>query len=229
MKNNKTQEDLKNIGRNFWLGGIGAIVAGVTIGFGILFWYTPRVYRPDLAGDSEGTSLYLTHELGPEFFNQLQLNEPFELIISQDGLNELINQWDWPQQLGEMSFDDPYVIFSEQSILLMSTFSFEGVSSVLSISAFPTMNRYGTLNTNIESVRLGMVPVKTLITRLAQKAFDKNRSRFEQDLKTAENIQAIIRNEPVDPIFWFPDRWIRITGFSFNNGALSLKLSPVEN
>ncbi len=228
MKNTKSKQKKTSPSEGFWLWGLSAIAMGVLGGIGILFWYTPRAYKPVEPENPEQVSIYLTHELGPEFFNQIQRNEPFELIISQAGLNDITSQWDWPQQFGDMSVSDPYVTFSNQSILLMGTLTYKGVSSVVSITAFPAMNPDGTISMNIQSVRLGMVPVTTLITKLAQKAFDDNRSCFEEDPKAAENVQAIIHNEPFDPILWFPDYWVRISNFSIEQCALKLTLLPEE-
>ncbi|MHC5138070.1 MAG: hypothetical protein ACYSN7_05890 [Planctomycetota bacterium] len=114
----------------------------------------------------------------------------------------------------------------------MGTLVYEGVSSVISITALPTMEPDGKINLNIQSVRLGMVPVTTLVTKLAQKIFDDNRSSFEGDVKAEENVQAIIRNEPFDPIFLFSteycEYWVRVSKFSLRQGSLKLTLLPEE-
>ena len=131
---------------------------------------------------------------------------------------------EWIEILAQLSL----WISSNQSIFLMGTLTYKEVSSVISIIAIPVMDSDGKINLNIQSVRLGMVPVRALITKLAQKAFDDNRSSFEDDPKTEKNVQAIIRNESFDPIFSFPDRWVRITDFSIEEGALKLTLLSEE-
>jgi hypothetical protein len=232
MRNTKPERNKSKSIVWFWLWGFAAIAAGVLVGIGILFWHTPRAYKPVRTKTTEHVSLYLTHELGPEFHNQIQREKPFELIIPQSELNDIISQEFQPQQFGDMSFFDPYVIFSDQSILLMGTLIYEGVSSVISITALPTMDSDGNINMNIQSVRLGMVPVTTLVTKLAQKTLDDNRSSFEGDAKAEENVQAIIRNEPFDPIFLFSteycEYWVRISKFSLRQGSLKLTLLPKE-
>ncbi|OQY07079.1 MAG: hypothetical protein B6I25_02560 [Planctomycetales bacterium 4572_13] len=229
MKNTKSIQKKTPASEGFWLWGLSAVAMGVLGGVCILFWYTPRAYKPVRTENAEQVSIYLTHELGPEFFNQVQRDEPFELIIPQSGLNDIAGQWDWPQQFGDLSFSDPYVIFSDRSILLMGTLTYEGVSSVISITALPAMNLDGKISMNIQSVRLGMVSVTTLVTKLVQKAFDNNRSCFDGDPKAAENIQAIIHNEPFDPVFWFPDDRVRISNFTIKQGSLKLTLLPEES
>ncbi|MHC4929136.1 MAG: hypothetical protein ACYTFU_05580 [Planctomycetota bacterium] len=192
MKNTTSEQKKSSSSTGFWLWGLSAITVGILTGICILLWYTPRAYKPFQTENPEQVSLYLTHELGPKFFNQIQRNEPFELIIPQSGLNDIASRWEWPQQFGEMSFSDPYITFSNHSIFLMGTLTYKEVSSVITIIAIPVMDSDGKINLNIQSVRLGMVPVRALITKLAQKAFEDNRNSFEDDPKTEENIQAII-------------------------------------
>jgi hypothetical protein len=228
MKNTTSEQKKSSSSTGFWLWGLSAITVGILTGICILLWYTPRAYKPFQTENPEQVSLYLTHELGPKFFNQIQRNGPFELVISQSGLNDIASRWEWPQQFGEMSFSDPYITFSNQSIFLMGTLTYKEVSSVITIIAIPAMDSDGKINLNIQSVRLGMVPIRAFITKLAQKAFENNRSSFEDDPKTEENIQAIIRNEPFDPIFSFPDHWVRITDFSIEEGELKLTLVSEE-
>ena len=232
MNNTTSERKKKTTGAGFWLWGFGAIAVGVLTGIGILFWYTPRTYKQVQTENTEQVSLYLTHELGPEFHNQVQRGKPFELIIQQSGLNDIARQEFGSQSFGGVSFSDPYIIFSDQSILLMGTLAYEGISSVVSITAFPVMDSDGKINMNIQSIRLGMVPVTTLVTKLAQKTLDDNRSSFEEDPKAEESVQAIIRNEPFDPIFLFSteycEYWVRISNFSIEQGTLRLTLLPEE-
>ncbi|MHC4290107.1 MAG: hypothetical protein ACYSSK_08670, partial [Planctomycetota bacterium] len=149
------------------------------------------------------------------------------------GINEIISQEFQTQDFGDVSFSNPQVIFLDQSILLMGTLTYEGVSSVISITAFPKMRQDSNVNLNIQSVRMGMIPVKTLVTKLAQKVFDANRDSFEGDPKAEETVQAIILNQPFDPTFLFPavqdDYWVRVSEFSVNPGLLTLTLHPKED
>jgi len=230
MKNTKPKKSESKSSERFWPWGLSAIAMGVFGGICILFWYTPRAYKSLQTENTEQVSLYLTHQLGPEFFNQIQQNKPFELIIPQSDLNDIARQEFGTQALGDVSFSDPHIIFSDQSILLMGTLAYDGVSSVVSITAFPEMGSDGKINMNIQSIRLGMVPVTTLVTKLAQKILDDNRGSFEGDAKAEENVQAIIRNEPFDPTFLFSteycEYWVRISEFSLKQGSLKLTLLP---
>jgi hypothetical protein len=232
MKNEKSNENKKPSSAGFWIWGLGAIAMGVLAGVCILLWYTPRAYLPVAPDNSKQVSIYLTHELGPAFHNEVQKGKPFELIVPQSGINDIASREFQSQQFGDMAFSDPYVVFSDGSVLLMGTLAYEGASSVISITAFPAMDSGGKINLDIQSIRLGMVPVTTLVTKMAQKAFDDNRSSFEEDPKAEESVQAIIRNEPFDPVFLFSTEYceyrVRISKFSIEQGSLKLTLLPEE-
>jgi len=211
-----------------WLWSIGAIMIGVLIGIAILVWHKPHAYQPLYPDNPEQVSLYLTHQLGPDFFNQIQLDKPFELLIEQTGLNDIVSRLPWPQQFGEVSFSDPVLTFSPDTIVLMGHLEISNVSSILTIICSPVMSGDGKICLNIRTIRLGMVPVTTLIAALAQNVFDGNRQAFSEDPQAAAIVQAIIHNEAFDPVFWISDYKVRITGFSINPGILNVNLHPVN-
>ena len=223
-KKDKIKTNSRKSGRSFLFLGLCAVGVGVLIGIVILLWYQPRAYEPIRPENPEQVSVYLTHELGPEFFNQVQLEKPFELVIQQAGLNDIISRLDWPQQIGEMSFADPSIIFSEQSILLMGKLKYKEISSVVSILAFPTIDSDGQICLNIQSVRLGMMPVTKLIQALSQKALDANQDSFEGDPNAEKMAQSIINNESFDPVFLIPQRRVRITHFTIEQQVLKVTL-----
>jgi hypothetical protein len=226
VKKENAKIDHRKSDRAFRLWGLGAIGLGVLIGVGILIFHKPNAYNPVRPDNPEQVSLYLTHELGPEFFNQVQLEKPFDLIIEQHGLNDIISRLDWIQQLGPLSLQQPNIIFADRSILLMGTLQYRRVSSVLSILALPTMDANQQICMNIQSVRLGMVPVTSLVSKLSQKAFDDNRDGFKDDPEVEKIVQAIIRNEPFDPVFRISEYQVRITHFTLENNVLKLTLLP---
>jgi hypothetical protein len=226
MKKKNPERNHRKTGRAFPFWGLSAVGLGVLIGIVILIWHQPKAYQPLRPENPEQVSLYLTHELGPEFFNRVQLEKPFDLIIEQQGLNDILSRLDWIQQLGPLSLQQPNIIFEDHSILLMGTLQYKGLSSVLSILAIPTLDANQQIGMNIHSVRLGMVPVTPLVSNLCQKALHDNRDGFKDDPEVEQIVQAIIRNEPFDPVFRISDYQVRITHFTIENNVLTLTLLP---
>lgn len=228
MKKNTLQpvKDKSCLRQWFWI--LTVVAAGAAVGVFILFRHTPAAYQPKEPDNPSQVSPYLTHQLGPDFFNQVQLDKPFELNVEQAGLNDILSRFDWPQPLGDMSFSDPMVVFAEQSVYVMGTLEYGDISSVVTIVASPIMKPDGRMDLNIQSIRMGMMPVTTWVRGLAQKAFDDNQSSFEGEPQLEEIVRAVIHNEPFEPVFKISDRTVRITRFSVEPGFLKLMLETAK-
>lgn len=198
----------------------------LAVGGVFLCRYKPRAYRPQPAADSQQVSPYLTHELGPDFVNQVQLDKPFELVVKQEGLNDIIRRQPWVEQFGDFSFTDPVVLFDTNTIYLMGTLDYKGVSSVLTIIAHPQMDTQRRVWMNIQSVRLGVIPVTALVSRLTKKAFRQSQSAFAGEPQLEEIVRAIIYNEPFDPVFKISDRLVRVTDLAIGPQQMTLRFDP---
>lgn len=207
-----------------------AIVPAVVILAAAVCWgllrLSPRAYRPLTAQNPEEVSPYLTHQLGPEFFNQMQFNEPFDLAIDQAGLNDILSRGVWPQQAGDVLIGTPAVVFEEGKLHVMSRIGYYGLSSVATVTARPVMDEKGKLSLNIQSVRLGLIPITGLAARIAEKAVDDNAEEFRDWPDVEANVRAIIANVPFEPSFYFSDQKIWVKKVTLETGKLRLRLSP---
>jgi len=223
---NKTDENKhkSRFFRWFWivLIAVGCLAAGGIF----LCSYTPRAYQPQPATHPEQVSPYLTHTLGPDFFNQVQLDAPFDLRVEQDGLNDILNSWPWPEQFGDLAFSDPVVLFDADKVYLMGKLDYNGVSSILTIIALPQMDSQGRIWLNIQSIRLGVLPVTALVSGLAKKAFQDCRADFECEPELEEVVRAVVHNEPFTPVFKISDRMVQITQFTLEPKRLTLRIEP---
>ena len=209
------------------IGSILLIVVGVPI---ILIAYNPRSYTPIIPEDPLEVSPYLTHKLGPDFYNNVQMDQPFELIVEQAGINDILSHTPWPLKVDGFSIYMPVVVFDPQKTVLMAQVDFKGFSSILSIIGSPYLDTEGKLNLNIQSVFLGALPITPLAQRLGQKFI----SEFDPGDPESADIsldaaRAIIANESFDPILYISDHMARITQMSIEPGCARLMLTPVRN
>ena len=225
---NKTESKTHKPLRKQWFWAFGLLAVTLIAGTALLCNYTPKAYQPNAPENPEQVSTYLTHELGPDFFNNIQLDEPFDLLVRQQGLNEILNNEPWYGDFDDFSFTDPMVIFDVKTIYLMGTLKYKGISSVVTLIAAPVMDEAGMISLNIQSVRMGVLPVTRLVTFLAQKAFDQSSDCFEGEEDVAQMLQAIIRNEPFEPVFELSGRKARITELSLSRELLILKFQPLD-
>lgn len=223
---NKIETSKRKSRRLQWL-GLFCLLLIIAVGVVIsLFRHTPSAYRPLPVSNPEQVSPYLTHKLGPDFVNQVQLDEPFDLLVEQAGLNDIIRRQDWVEQFDDFAFTNPLVLFDTDTIYLMGTLDYKGISSVLTIMANPRMNPDGTVWLNIQSIRLGVIPVTKLVGILARNAFQQSHEYFVGQPRLEEIVRSIVHNEPFEPVFDINGQTVRITGMSLCPQQLLLTIKP---
>ncbi|MHC4552082.1 MAG: hypothetical protein ACYSUT_04845 [Planctomycetota bacterium] len=223
---NKTEKETRKPRRKRWLWIVPAVILCPIAAGVFMCSYTPRAYQPSPTENPDQISTYLTHELGPDFFNNVQLDEPFELLVKQHGLNDIVAGQFQGEQFDGFSFIDPMIVFGEETIYLMGTLNYKQISSVITLIAIPEMTADNKVCMNIQSVRMGVLPVTKLVTFLAQQAFDQSADCFEGEEDIRLMTEAIIRNEPFDPVFEADGHTARITEFTLTPGLLTLTFQP---
>lgn len=222
----KTATTKRNCHPLRWFWTLCVLLALLTAGGVFLCRQSPRAYQPRPVEKPEQVSLYLTHQLGPDFYNQVQLDEPFELRVQQDGLNDILRNWPWPQKAGNVAFSDPVVLFEEQVIYLMGTLEYKGISTILTIIASPVIDAEGNLSLNIDSIWLGKLPAKTLITNLAQYAFQQSLPEFENEPQLEEIVRSIIYGQAFNSTFEISGRNVKVTQITLESKLLTLQFDP---
>lgn len=197
--------------------------AAVCIG---LLRLSPKAYRPQQAVNPEEVSPYLTHQLGPRFFNHVQLYEPFEMVIEQDGVNDILSRGLWPQRFGEVTVWTPTVLFERGRVYAMSRVEYRGLSSIVTIAARPFLDDRNLLNMDIQWVRLGLLPVTGLARRIAGETVDDYAVLLRDWPDVEANLRAIIANEAFDASFLFDKQRIGVQGVGIEPGQLRVRLVP---
>lgn len=201
----------------------------VCIGILLMSRHAPRAYQPSNPDNPRQVSPYLTHKLGPEFFNQVQMDEPFVLEIEQAGLNDILSRLPWPQPLGtDATFSKPAVIFTEENLYLMGTLEYKGVSSVVTLKSEPFATPEGLISFNVRSIRLGMLPVTSIVGKIARQVFADNLPAFEGEPQAEAQVRAIVENKAFEPVFTISGRSVKIRAFSLKAGLLTLTCEPVH-
>ena len=191
--------------------------------------YRPATYQPGTPKDPGVVSPYLTHKLGPDFYNQVQLDEPFELVVDQAGLNDIFSRVPWPVQMDEVGFSMPTVLFDKGQITLMGQVNYKGLNAVASILMTPVLDEKGWLHVNIQAVRLGALPITPLARAIARRLTDEylpeaSSLQTEPAMKIAD---AILNNQPLELVFPIDQYTVRLKRLSIEPGQAKLLLVPV--
>lgn len=227
MEKQKDSKSSKKRRRRLWPAVIGAVFLLTAAILTLLIAYNPRSYNPIIPENPQEVSSYLTHKLGPDFYDQVQLDKPFELIVDQEGLNDIFSHTDWPLCLDRFSIYTPMVEFSPEKSVLMAQVDYRGLSTILSVVGKPSLDTEGKLNLHIQSVYLGALPVTPLAQHLARQYTFENLVSPDVDDRTAEVMEAIIDNRPFDPIVYIYDQAARITELRIEAGSARLMLTPI--
>jgi uncharacterized protein YpmS len=190
----------------------------------------PDNYAPLRIADQNQISAYLTHRLMPTIYNNSQLDKPFEVVITEDGLNDIIARWQQPVNFNNITFSAPQAILTQKQIILMATAQTRFASPILTIRIIPTINSFGQLNIHVDSVSLGAVSVTSLAKSIGSKALDDWMSFTgidSNDIAT-QICRSLLNDEPFEPVFTISDKSLRICKIKLEKKKITALLLPVN-
>lgn len=206
-----------------------AVVLAVVIVFFALLLHRPAYYKPLDFTDSKEVSLYLTNQLLPELYNGVQLREPFDLVVTQSGVNDIVAHFEWPQEFGSVRISVPMVFFAPGSVVVMAAVVMEGAEFVGTVVAEPRLDAQGLLNLQVVSVQMGAVDITPLAMALARRICQQ---QFEAAGIGAEDVQAqvaasLLDGKPFKPVFKIEGKKVRVEKITIEQKKLTIRLVPV--
>jgi hypothetical protein len=210
---------------------IDLIVVAVVL---ILLLYTPGRYRPadinSFDHDPEQVSPYLTHELSPQFYNGTQRGEPFDLVITQKGINEIVAGWGWPRVSEGAMLYAPAVLFVPNSVILMGTVNIKGVDFVVTIILEPKINEDGLADLLVTDVKIGAMNITPLAKWIAKKMYAERIGTVHVNTKTieAQIAASLLNGESFEPVFEVDKRKVRIKTITVDKEKLMVRLVPAS-
>ena len=199
--------------------------------FVLLLLYKPARYdSPDLAYDNQ-VSPYLTHKLLPELYNNAQLGEPFELVVTEEGMNDVIARSKWPKQSGSVWYSVSEVLFVTDNIVLMGTAAAGGVEFAVTVIAEAAINRNGLLKLQVTKVKIGAINLTTLSKMIAKRIYAGRLDTADTGKKDIrlQIANSILNDEPFVPVFKIEDKKVRAEKIKITKGKLTILLTPVPD
>ena len=136
LQNRKKKKRKKLI---YWL----IIDISVAVIIFALLLYKPGNYKPVFVEDTNEVSPYLL-AWSSEINHKVPSNKPFDIVITQEALNDIINRADWPIESEGVLIYAPTAQIDPNNVILMCTAKFESVEFIISIE----------LNANIDGMTL---------------------------------------------------------------------------
>ncbi len=211
------------------------VLAVVCVAVVYLLTHVPGEYQPLHPPPTDKVSPYLTHYLAPNFHNNIQLDKPFDVLVIQKGLNEVIVDenslgWAWPYSLNGVVISAPSVVFQQDTIMLMGTVDYAGFPIVITVIAAPKLDENGLLSLNIQKVKAGAVNI-TLLARFIARQVIAHQLRILPETQWLRDLDgALADNIAFDPVFpiYESDKEIRLTKAEITNGKLLLGFAPAR-
>lgn len=202
-----------------------AVFLVVVIILSAMLFHRPSYYQPLDVAEKGVVSAYLTNQLLPEFYNGVQYQEPFDIVVSQNGINDVVARFNWPKKFGSISVSGPAVFFTPETLVVMGTVSVEGTELVATIIARPEIDAEGLLNLRVSSVRLGAVDITLIAKVLVGDLYQRQTSR--KDSFGDKAVRSILYDEPFDPVFEIEDKKVRLRKITLEPQKLTLRFDPV--
>mgnify|MGYP000639840263 CR=1 FL=1 len=189
----------------------------------LLFFYRPAYYKPVPAEHGRRLSPYLTHYLIPQFYNGIQLQEPFDIAITQQGVNEIAGLLPVSSRA---NLTELQIIFSPGKITGACAADFHGVKLIITAVVAPILDAEGLLNLNMRTVKVGAMNV-TPVARIIGRRKYAGRNDFDPNDIRSLFAASFFDNKSFDPVFAFGDKKIRLTQISVADEKMALHFVPV--
>lgn len=203
----------------------------------LLLLYKPARYNPlDISYDGQ-VSKYLTHELLPQLHNGAQRREPFDLVVTQKGINDTIARAKWPKRYSGIVFSAPEVLFLPDTIVLMGTADLKRVPVVITIELNPSLDEHGLLNLYVAKVKAGVMNITPIIKVIARRMYADRIAIVDADPSDlrAQIAASLFGDEPFDPVFEIKDmfngekRKVRVKKITLMPEKLTVRLASVAD
>jgi len=195
----------------------------------------PDRYQPLVPVEKDQVHPYLTHYLAPNFHNNIQLDRPFEVVVLQQQLNEIIVDehslgWSWPVYFEGVTISAPSVVFAPETIYMMATVDYAGFPVVVTVIASPGLDEQGRLSLNLRKVKAGSLSITPLARFIAGRIIAAQLPRIERNQWLMDLEGGLLRNDSFVPVFpvYQSDKAIRLTAAKITDRKLVLTFAPAR-
>jgi hypothetical protein len=175
-------------------------------------------------------SPYLTHELSPQVYNNSQRGEPFNLVVTQSGVNEIVAGLGWPKFSEGIMLYAPSVLFVPGSIVLMITANFKGVELIITIELEPKIDQRKLLNLHVAKVKVGAMNITPLARMMGKKMYTEKLAMLPVDTEALQTkiVGSLLNEEGFEPVFSVEDNKVRIEKITVYKEKLTARLVPAS-
>ena len=179
-------------------------------------------------------SPYLTRDLAPQFWDGIQKGGPFEIVIDEAGLNDIISRdsavsGGWPVSFDYVGVYAPIVKFLPGKINVVAKVALDGIRIYLDVYLKAEVLSDGKMKAQIESVKAGAVDITGFAVSIIRDVFEKRFKGGSDADGLDEIIYAILENRPFEPVFAFGEQKLRVYKVDLAQSKLLIGFMPINN
>jgi hypothetical protein len=191
-------------------------------GFGL--FRTPKYFKPVQIIDGNEISQYLLNDVLPPFFNKSQVPEPFEIVLLQDGVQEIVAHSVKSEDLKRWGFSDISITFLRGKILLAGKTKYRGFDFIVTAVFEPKIDEKG-FNAGLARIRIGNTKIpygpKLLRDRILYKLAGAG-----MNSDAVHYAGMLFSDNRIKPQFSFNHRNITVKSVSVENQKLRITFLP---
>ena len=209
-----------------WVGSAVVLVILSAMWFAGIF-SEPNNYDPIEPIDSNQVSQYLSNRLVPELHNKSQYGRPFDYVITQQGIVDIIARHADFARIANAGFESISVAFEKGAIFVTAKTERFGMDFFVTLSLKPVIDSDGMFLVKSQSVDVGSSSVPFAAMAVRKQLLD-NLSSFVDHEKAAETVGAVIAKKAIEPIVKVNGRRIRIEKITIADKKITIRFAPIN-
>lgn len=189
---------------------------------------TPKYYRTVQLPTDGQPSMYLTNHILPELHNKSQYGRPFEVVFSEQGINDILARHIDADSLQKAGISDLSVSFEEDRILFVSKTTSGGFTFYPTIVLEPRTDKNGRFSLEVSKVQMGNSRVPLADKIIERKILES----FDEALKGSKNpdfVKALFGDSMAKPVFSVNRNKVSIEGITVRKNEVTAHFVPQEN
>ncbi len=204
---------------------------GLTV-FLLLLWFvglfrTPGCYRITQPPADAYASQYLTNYILPELLNKPQYGRPFDLVISEDGVNDIIVRHIDANSLRRLNLSNVSVTFRKGRILLVGKTVCCGFDFIITVVLKPYINRHGYFFLKVPEIQAGTSHIPFAVSAVKGRIL-RELADFLNNLDIADSAKAVFDSRRIEPVFSINHQKLRIDKIAIQDKQLMIHFLPVQ-
>ena len=228
MENYFIYEKIKQSLKNPKIKSVIVLSAGL-IALLFVFWFvglfrTPRYYRAVKPIAGEQVSQYLTNHILPELHNKSQYDQPFDLVLSEQGINDIIARHVDSNSLQQSGLSDLSVVFKKGRILLIGKTVYCGLDFIITIILKPYIDKEGYFFLKASKIQAGQSRVPFIGEAVKRKILRELTNFLNENI--ADSTEALLNSRRIEPVFSLNHRRLRIDKITIRDKELMIHFLP---